>query len=237
MDYSVKRGNNEGDEAVDFGTAGEFGAFGRKKTVTLPKGQVGVIGFTLAPPTTIKEYCAAGKGAAPSYFAYDDKPWVDRCNDDGTPRDYAVFCAAGRDADSGTEELFDKVCTENGTVKAGQDQQPEQRLDRNKLRLSFSESTTQAGGNLHLWLSEEKDGEPIANCGFSTFPEGKWLLSVAINNSEAAEACNLAEGKPYFVMVAFCETATDDINCKAADAKTGLRSGNMSLDPGWYLAQ
>ncbi len=204
-DYSVERGSREGDEAIDFGSAGAFGSTGRKKTVTLEKGKVGVIGFTLAPPATIKEYCAAGKDAAPSYFNYDSKDWEERCN------------------------------TDDNTPKAGE--QPEQRLDRNTLRLAFSESTTQAGGNFHLWLSEEKDGEPIPNCGFSTFPEGKWLLSVGINEAARAKDCNLAEGKSYFMMVAFCETVRDDVNCKASDAQTGLRSGNMSLDPGWYLAE
>ena len=207
VDYSVDRPEDytipDDGEVVDFGTAGVYGTYGRKRTVKLPKGKVGVIGFTLAPPTTLADYCAAGEGVAQPYFSYDGE-WDKRCNNDGTP-------LAG--------------------------EQPQQRLDRNKLRLSFSESTTQAGGKFHLWLSEEKDGDPIANCGFSTFPEGKWLLTVGINSAEAAEDCNLEEGKPYFMMVAFCETSEEDVNCKAADAKTGLRDGNMSLDPGWYMAQ
>ena len=207
VDYSVDRPEDltipDDGEVVDFGTAGAYGTYGRKRTVKLPKGKVGVIGFTLAPPTTLADYCAAGEAVAQPYFSYDGE-WDKRCNNDGTPR-------------------------------AGE--QPQQRLDRNKLRLSFSESTTQAGGQFHLWLSEEKDGDPIANCGFSTFPEGKWLLTVGINSAEAAEDCNLEEGKPYFMMVAFCETSEEDVNCKAADAKTGLRDGNMSLDPGWYMAQ
>ena len=210
MDYTLQRsgaslvGDYDDGKIVDLGSAGEFGSYERKRTVKLPKGKVGVIGFTLAPPTILADYCAAGESAAATYFAAEFA-WTERCNEDGTP-------------------------------KAGQ--QSQLRLDPNALFLTFSESTTQAKGDFHLWLSETKDGDPIEGCGFSTFPEGQWPLSVGVADGDTdKQACNLAEGGTYFMMVAFCATSADDISCKADDAETALRDGNMSLNPGWYRTE
>ena len=260
VDYSVERpeaadridytiGKDDG-ESVNLGSAGEYGSYGRKRKVELPKGSVGVMEFTLATPTSLGDYCAAGQSAAAPYFKRDFD-WRQRCNEDGTPKEYTDFCAAGRDAASSNEEIFaeqedfdktqlwDKVCDEDeNIVKEGQEQQPEQRLDPNAFYLTFSESTTQAKGNFHLWLSAEKDGIPIEGCGMSGFPEGGWELSVGLaDGDENLKDCNLEEGGSYYMMAAFCETSADDFNCKAEDAETALRNGVMSLNPNWYRTE
>ena len=240
VDYTVTRSNAQkvgpyDDGAiVDLGSAGIYGSYERKRTVTLPKGKIGVVGFTLAPPTTLGDYCAAGEGAAAEYFGKDFN-WEERCNDDGTLKDFTDFCAAGREAAADKDALFGRVCTEDNAVEAGEEPQPERRIDTNQFYLTYSESTTQADGDLHLWVSETKDGDPIENCGFARFVEGAWELSVGVaDDNTNKKLCDLTEGRKYYMMVAFCQTSSDDISCKADDAKTSLRDGNMSLNPNWY---
>lgn len=79
-----------------------------------------------------------------------------------------------------------------------------------RSRLSFAAfSSFSSVADLHLWISEQKDGGRVYTaCSYAGYPEGSLRVSV-----DGYYECDLKAGESYFLMMAVCSTSADDYNC------------------------
>ena len=222
-----------GSENLDFGSADRDAVYGVKRLFSMPKGKVSVIDFTMAPQTSLTAYCANGASSAPEFPG----KWSERCKEDGTPKTVADFCAAGADGAPSFFGEWDRKCNEDRTAKAGV--ALSENLDPNRFRMDFAESGRTAGGNLHLWVSTERDGERVSEaCSYSAFAEGL-VLSASVGIDIDGVNCKLEPGKQYFMMLAFCVApkGVEDYNCTNPNTETGLRRADVFATPTWIRAE
>jgi hypothetical protein len=81
--------------------------------------------------------------------------------------------------------------------------------------LSFAANSSFSSGELHMWISEQKDGGRVYKaCSYAGYPEGALKVSV----DDGYYECDLKAGGSYFLMMAVCSTSADDYNCSDPQA-------------------
>ena len=220
-----------GSEILDFGSADRDAVFSVSRLFDVAKGKVSAIDFTLAPETSLTEYCANGAEVAPKFAG----EWSDRCKDDKTPKTVADFCADGPDNSPSFFGDWSNSCEEDGTPKPNATPPLYERLDPNTFKLTLAESGITAGGNVHLWISTQRDGERVSeDCSsIPRFPEGP-VIRAGVGD-DSGSACRLEAGEKYYLMVAFCTApeGVDDYNCTNPNTQTALRTVKVYTPPGW----
>jgi hypothetical protein len=102
--------------------------------------------------------------------------------------------------------------------------------DFTRSRLSFAEKNHSfSSGELHLWISEQKDGGRVnPACSYAGYAEGVLQVSV-----DGYYECDLKAGGSYFLMMAVCSTEADDYNCSDPEALAAEENAVLDVKAEW----
>ena len=101
--------------------------------------------------------------------------------------------------------------------------------DYTRSRLRFAANSSLPSGELHLWISEQKDGGRVnPACSYAGYAEGFLQVSV-----DGYYECDLKAGGSYFLMMAVCSTEADDYNCSDPEALGAEENAVLYVKAEW----